>query len=349
MAWLVGLSCCSIHHIPVLELIFDYLPVPDLKNVSLVCLQWSNLAFSGRRMHRVRLNVDYRYDDTQDYLTLLRGSKRQYRHVLLEIDSTENTLVSNFIELLEHFKSSVDSLKLVLDFIEYAQIRSILLEVPNLKKLSLQAMVQSGSAQAANLMQSPIKPLPQLTDLVLQSDSSLHLQAFDICTIAPNLKRLDMDCDSSRALEVFSHFSEQLESVAVFFKTNILFLRFCEISFPELLEIDFYSDNEHFHDGVTVLTLDGWLRCKVFEGCKPLPALQELCLQSATMDDTLEFFKPLPAMMPNLRKLDIIELDMDDSCLHFICKHMVSLHQILLEICPNAENRIVPSNNVRGH
>ncbi|XP_058115969.1 F-box/LRR-repeat protein fbxl-1-like isoform X2 [Anopheles coustani] len=84
-----------------------------------------------------------------------------------------------------------------------------------------------------------------------------------------------------------------------------------------------------------VLTLDGWLRSIVFEDCKPLSALQELRLHSIAMDHTLECFKKLSTMMPNLRKLDVIEQDMDDDCLHFICKNMVSLQQMLLEICPN--------------
>ncbi|XP_058129985.1 uncharacterized protein LOC131272313 isoform X2 [Anopheles coustani] len=43
--------------IEILEKILDYLTVADLKNASLVCRQWSHLAFSGRRMDHVRFVV----------------------------------------------------------------------------------------------------------------------------------------------------------------------------------------------------------------------------------------------------------------------------------------------------
>ncbi|XP_058130747.1 uncharacterized protein LOC131272891 [Anopheles coustani] len=85
----------------------------------------------------------------------------------------------------------------------------------------------------------------QLYDLIMWHYSSLLEETFDICSIAPNLQRISMDCHTENALKVFKHFSHQLKSVKASFKQVDLVASFCKMSFPELLEIEVafcYSD-----------------------------------------------------------------------------------------------------------
>uniref|UniRef100_A0AAG5DNZ2 F-box domain-containing protein n=1 Tax=Anopheles atroparvus TaxID=41427 RepID=A0AAG5DNZ2_ANOAO len=240
--------------VEVLEMIFDHLAVSDLKNASLVSRLWSNCAFSSQRMERVRLKIDYCLKEPEDYLMLFNESKRQYRHVLLAY-SSEELVLEHFIQLLQNFKRYVKSLKIRPNMcIGVSQLRDILLEVPNLKALSVHSRLwNSSDTQDAPFQQFPM--LAQLSDLVLESDMALQLEEFDVRLIAPNLRSLDMDCDSQRALEAYKHFSDQLTTIAVFFKNDDYFLRFCEVKFPNLYKIDFYSDDDQFRDNEAVRTI----------------------------------------------------------------------------------------------
>ncbi|XP_058124575.1 uncharacterized protein LOC131266195 [Anopheles coustani] len=117
--------------IEILEIILDYLTVADLKNASLVCRQWSHLAFSGRRMDHIRFVVQIQNQENKP----LREGQRQYRHIGLGCGSADENIHIKFIQAIKGFKKNVTSLG-VRGEVELSQIQHILLEVPNLKALS---------------------------------------------------------------------------------------------------------------------------------------------------------------------------------------------------------------------
>lgn len=206
----------------ILEIIFDYLSVSDLKRASLVCLQWSRLAFSARRMDRIRFSVCLNYQQKNP----LTGSQRQYRHIKFYAGDRVGVMDVECIQFLQSINKFVVSLD-VSTLRESSQIKRILMEVPNLRVLTIK--------KATGLMQLPV--FQQLSELNIQDYTSPTFETFDICTVAPNLQGIHMDCASEYALRVYRHFSHQLKSVKVMFGTRLYFDSFFEISFPELLDI----------------------------------------------------------------------------------------------------------------
>lgn len=224
--------------------IFDNLPLQDLKNVSLVSRLWSQIAFSGRFMNRVLLKLDFRDGAPDLHRQYLLESSRAYRHIGFYYRSDQLDL-GMLLEVLEKFEQSIVSLKICPNyFIMLAELRQILVQVPNLESLYIVSRIcpELGSRE-------PIPPFPvmnKLKHLYLENDGGLQLNEIDFRVMTPHITSLDMDCDSERALEVYTHFSEQLRELAVFFKRDDFFLPFCELRFPKLEVLDFYSDDQQF-------------------------------------------------------------------------------------------------------
>lgn len=83
------------------------------------------------------------------------------------------------------------------------------------------------------------------------------------------------------------------------------------------------------------LKIEGWIRCNILQGCKPIPSLDRMYLHSVLIDDTQGFFRLLKDIAPNLRILEAIESDIDDECLKYISCNIASLRCLVLEFCPN--------------
>ncbi|ETN66247.1 hypothetical protein AND_001963 [Anopheles darlingi] len=378
-----------------LVMIFDHLDVVGLKEASMVCSRWAGLAFSGRRMDRVLLKVDYTLHEPADYDKTFLESSRNYRHLQYAYSSEEMGL-NYFLRLLGKFKNSIQTLKIWPSFfITLHQLQQILLELPDVQHLSVQSRI-CYDFERRNIPQEPFPVRSKLRSLLLDTEIGLQCDGFDIRTVAPNLACLDMDCDSQQALEVYTHFSGQLTSVGVFFKTDEYFLTFCELAFPLLEELDFYCDDQQMFDPTAVRTicrffrnltklrrltlrcnvskevidsiasrcpellyfsmktdllqanslqslgqlsklktlqLDGWMLDNVFQGCKPIPTLSSVRLVSTKVSDPLVLYDHLGNVAPRLRDLVLIEVDIDDDVLRFICDNFKHLKCLTLESC----------------
>ncbi|XP_050094819.1 uncharacterized protein LOC126577335 [Anopheles aquasalis] len=378
-----------------LVMIFDKLDVLGLKEASLVCSRWAGLAFSGCRMDRVLLKVDYTLHEPADYDKTFLESTRNYRHLQYAY-STEEMGLNYFLNLLKKFKNSLQTLKIWPNFfITLYQLQQILLELPDLQHLSVQSRI-CYDFEMRNVPQEPFPVRSKLRSLLLDTEIGLQCDGFDIRTVAPNLACLDMDCDSQQALEVYKHFSGQLTSVGVFFKIEDFFLRFCELTFPLVEILDFYCDDEQMFDRTAVrticsffrnltklrrltlrcnvsmeviesitrhcrelvylslktdllqenslqslgqlsnlktLTLDGWMLDNVLHGCKPIPALGSVRLVSTKLSDPFVLYGHLGNVAPNLWDLVIIEADIDDNVLQFICDNFKHLKCLTMESC----------------
>ncbi|XP_052860516.1 uncharacterized protein LOC128267668 [Anopheles cruzii] len=207
-----------------LEIIFDHLGVVDLKNASMVCRRWSDLAFLGRRMDRVMLVPQFPWDKA------LLQSNRKYCH--LELRETEKC--SAYLkELFQTF--SVSSLRLKHGNLSHSVLRSILLDVPNLQHLTIDNI--------PGQMNKMVEPLPIMRKLEHLENHSINSDsALPWYTIAPSLQGLKMCCDYEDQLEQWRLFSGQLKQVyASFgFQQNLLD-RFCDMTFPLLEELSIKS------------------------------------------------------------------------------------------------------------
>uniref|UniRef100_A0A182FKG4 F-box domain-containing protein n=1 Tax=Anopheles albimanus TaxID=7167 RepID=A0A182FKG4_ANOAL len=242
-----------------LVMIFDKLDVLGLKEASMVCSRWAGLAFSGRRMDRVLLKVDYTLHEPADYDKTFLESTRKYRHLQYAYN-TEEMGLSFFLNLLKKFKTSIQTLKIWPNFfITLYQLQQILLELPDLQHLSVQSRI-CYDFEMRNDPQEPFPVRSKLQSLLLDTEIGLQCDGFDIRVVAPNLTCLDMDCDSQQALDVYKHFSHQLTSVGVFFKTDDFFLGFCELAFPLLEILDFYCDEQQMFDPTAVRIICGFFR-----------------------------------------------------------------------------------------
>ncbi|XP_055530540.1 uncharacterized protein LOC129721691 [Wyeomyia smithii] len=380
----------------ILPYIFDHLPLQDLKNVSLVCRLWSQIAFSGRFLNRVMLRLDFRDGIQNLYERYLLHSDRAYRHVGFYYRSDQLDL-DMLLAVLEKLEDSIITLKICPNyFIMLPDLRQILMQVPNLESLFIVSRICPDLSKRDAGMSFPV--MRKLKHLYLENDGGLQLDEIDFRTMTPNIISLDMDCDSERALTVYDHFSSQLRELAVFFKRDDYFLPFCELRFSELEVLDFYSDDQQFDIPQSVqmvcqffqrmpklqkitlrcninekvlmtitescpelntlylkgdnlgeksfshlgqlkklksLKIEGWIRCNILQGCKPIPSLDRMYLHSVLVDDTQGFFRLLKDIAPNLRTLEAIESDIDDDCLKYISCNIASLRCLVLEFCPN--------------
>ncbi|XP_058833007.1 uncharacterized protein LOC131690939 [Topomyia yanbarensis] len=261
----------------ILPYIFDNLALQDLKNVSLVCRLWSEIAFSGRFMSRIMLRLDFR-DGIQNHCErYLLDSNRAYRHIGFYYRSDKLEL-DTLLSVLEKFENSVVTLKICPNyFIMLPDLRLILLQVPNLESLFIVSRICPDLSRRDAGMSFPV--MRKLKHLYLENDGGLQLDEIDFRVMTPNIVSLDMDCDSERALTVYEHFSQQLRELAVFFKRDDFFLPFCELRFSQLEVLDFYSDDHQFEIPNSVQIV-----CNFF---RKMPKLRKVTLRCNINEDVL--------------------------------------------------------------
>ncbi|XP_035796356.1 uncharacterized protein LOC118469019 [Anopheles albimanus] len=95
--------------------IFDYLPLRDIKNASLVCQHWHEIIFSEVYIHRFRLllNLDQSLPALRQMVSLLEASEREYYSVVLRanlgspLTEARLKIVKLMIRLLAHAADSL--------------------------------------------------------------------------------------------------------------------------------------------------------------------------------------------------------------------------------------------------
>ncbi|XP_058054831.1 uncharacterized protein LOC131206329 [Anopheles bellator] len=230
----------------------------DLKNASLVCRRWSSLTFSGRRMDRVQLKIDFRFNDAEEYFKILQNSSRRYR-VLVLLYNRHRKGLTYFFQLLRKFKKSIRTITTWNNFfITSHELRKMLVEVPKVQHLSVLAEL----CFDIELNNEPIKPFDRTKPI----------------EIAPQLQTLKMDCDTDEALNVYRYFSDRLKFVAVYFKTDICHQRFCELRFPCLEQLEYWCEDIQYRREDMIESL-----CQFFQSLANLRQLVLGCRLPATV------------------------------------------------------------------
>ncbi|XP_050094981.1 uncharacterized protein LOC126577411 isoform X2 [Anopheles aquasalis] len=224
-------------------MIFDKLDVEGLKTASMVCRRWAELAFSGRRMDRVLLNVvDYIQAPFSMNSTFLE-SNRNYRHIRYSYNH-EDASLNDLLYLVSLFKSSLQTLIIRPDrMFRVYELQQILLKLPD-----LQHMIVASGLRYVLEKQKSFCVKHKLRSLRFGKMFDLPWDGFDIRTVTPNLDCLQMDCGSQQALEVWKHFSGQLTSLGVYVATYDLFLSFCALAFPLLKALDYVVSHRQMFD-----------------------------------------------------------------------------------------------------
>ncbi|XP_058464621.1 uncharacterized protein LOC131438538 [Malaya genurostris] len=329
----------------ILPYIFDHLTLQDLKNVSLVCRLWSDIAFSGRFINKIMLRLDFRDGIQNQCERYLLDSTRAYRHIGFYYRSDQMEL-DMLLSVLEKFENTIVTLKICPNyFIMLPNLRQILLQVPNLESLYIVSRICPDLSKKDEGVPFPV--MRKLKHLYLENDGGLQLDEIDFRVMTPNITSLDMDCDSERALIVYEHFSQQLRELAVFFKRDDFFLPFCELRFSQLEVLDFYSDDQQFEIPEAVRMVSNFfrrmpklrkiiLRCNINE--EVLAAITESCPELVTIylkGDNLgeKSFRHL-GQLKNLKSLKIegwIRCNILQGCSPIPSLDKMYLHSVLID------------------
>ncbi|XP_058066535.1 uncharacterized protein LOC131216138 [Anopheles bellator] len=225
----------------VLRIIFDYLGWVELKAASLVCRQWQNLVFRGRRMNEV-VFIHTRMDSLADRL-LWVNSKRFYRHLELELGNSYGPTFDEVLQKLDKFGSHIVTLKLwSQDNVTTGQLLRLLAEVSNVEELAISCLAIATKATDRYRVTVASPTLPNLKNLqlsVVTSDLLAIRDALQLPSNAPRLESLALCNDAGGFTDVLRHFSGQLKRLEMNSATERLF----RLHFPRLQELSLRPEN----------------------------------------------------------------------------------------------------------
>ncbi|XP_058817355.1 uncharacterized protein LOC131680656 [Topomyia yanbarensis] len=206
----------SLNNLPVeiLQLIFQYLPVRELRVLSQVCRKWAITAFSGPCLQNVELYINT--FNCGESLQELENSQRRYRNLRVDFDRTSDQhLLRCLLKMLPRFSESLVSLTIdwcVHDSpLDLHVLLALLRKTPVLKELRVFDNGKCGS-ELTTLSEMPV--LHQLEDVALPI-GVMDTVEFDLAKLAPNVKRVELEFSGKHPWEAIRSLNGKLRTLNI--------------------------------------------------------------------------------------------------------------------------------------
>nr|XP_019548810.2 uncharacterized protein LOC109419057 [Aedes albopictus] len=208
----------------ILEVIFRHLPLKDRKNVSLVCRDWTRLAFSRPCLESTELNID---GSKAVDVSALEHSQRKYRFVCFRMDcsSLENRQLEGIRSVLCKFSCTIMRLRFVWDTMDVPFDLRLLLHLmeftPSLKELIVEDSTNQYDEQNVD-PSVEIQSFHNLDKLTIPNCVMDNIQ-FDVARLAPNVKHVNLSTTGRHLWTALHLVGAQIRSMSLKTETKGVF------------------------------------------------------------------------------------------------------------------------------